>query len=126
MLRAIFLFSINVQRSHASNQQVNKAKLTPTDRNNATDEKLLSVALFLSVGKTCSVCKDFWVSKSKPWNSQSNLIDYIKCVNKKHAAQNKIGGETILVVNPLVFVNDVVSGKARQQNTFPLRMEQGW
>jgi hypothetical protein len=38
---------------------VNKAKLTPTDRNNATDEKLLSVALSLSVGKTCPVCKDF-------------------------------------------------------------------
>jgi hypothetical protein len=56
--------TVKIQRSYASNRQVNKAKLTPTDRNNATDEKFLSVALFLSVGKTCSVCKDFWVSKS--------------------------------------------------------------
>jgi hypothetical protein len=52
---------------------VSKAKLTPTDRNNATDEKLLSVALFLSVGKTCSVCKDFRLSKSlkaKPFGTK--------------------------------------------------------
>jgi hypothetical protein len=59
------IVTVTIQRSYASNRQVNKAKLTPTDRNNATDEKLLSVALFLSVGKTCSVCKDFLVSKSQ-------------------------------------------------------------
>jgi hypothetical protein len=52
---------------------VNKAKLTPTDRNNATDEKLLSVALFLSVGKTCSVCKDFLVSKSQTFSEGKTI-----------------------------------------------------
>jgi hypothetical protein len=41
------------------------AKLVPTDRNNAT-EKLLSVALFLSVGKTRSVCKEFCVLEPQP------------------------------------------------------------
>jgi hypothetical protein len=32
------LCQVNIQRSFASNRQVNKGKLTPTDRNNATDE----------------------------------------------------------------------------------------
>jgi hypothetical protein len=36
-----------------------KAKLCPTDRNNATDEKLLPVVLFLSVEKACSLFKCF-------------------------------------------------------------------
>jgi hypothetical protein len=53
---------------------VNKAKLTPTDRNNPTDEKLLSVALFLFVGRTCFVCKEFCVSKSQKAKPLANIL----------------------------------------------------
>jgi hypothetical protein len=51
--------TVKIQRSYASNRQVNKAKLTPTDRNNATDEKFYQLRCFYPLGKLALFVKIF-------------------------------------------------------------------
>jgi hypothetical protein len=52
--------TISIQRSVASNRQVNKAKLIPTDRNNATDEKILyPLRCFYPLGKFALLVKNY-------------------------------------------------------------------